>query len=132
MILCTGDHEYSIFDSVEDHAGYSPRRSDCELHHAELVVSLDGWRGHYLGRDFTYEAMALLEDDPEDFHDDVVILDRYENESDFELEPGYTIGEAVSDITIKYENKLFEAGFYVEWNDGVQVVKIGDEINDET
>lgn len=133
MIVCYGDHEYSIFDSVSDHEGYGPG-NDCELHDAELVVSLDGWRGHYLGRDFIYQAIGLLEGifNPEDFTSDLQILDQYEDRSDYLVPPSnsYTIAEAVSEMIGEYESHLDDAGFLTEWNDGVMIVKVGDEINE--
>lgn len=131
MIVCYGDHEYSLFDSVSDHSDYGPG-SDCELHEADLVVKLDGYRGHYLGRDFIYQAMGILEEkfNPEDFDSDRQILDEYEDHANYLVPPSnsYTVAEAVSEMVGEYESHLFDAGFYVEWNDGVQIVKVGDEI----
>lgn len=126
MIICTGDHEYSIYDSVSDH-DEMPRQIDCELHNAELVVSLEGYRGHYLGRDFIYEAIELA---GEMNTGDTEILDKYETDYEEQIEPGYSVAECVSDMVQEYENRLFDRGFYVEWNDGVQVVKVNEEIRE--
>lgn len=124
MIVCYGDHEYSIFDSVSDHADYGPG-NDCELHEAELVVKLDGHRGHYLGRDFIYEALLLLDiDNP----DDTAILDKYENDYMEEVEPGFTVAECVDEMVGEYESHLDDAGFFTQWNDGVVIVKVGEQI----
>ena len=125
MILCNGDHEYALWESIKDHV--EDAGNECEFYDAELVVSLEGYRGHYLGRDFIYEAIALEgERDP----GDETILDRYEEEYDVMIEPGYTIAECVSDMVQEYEMRLFERGYHVEWNDGVVIVKIGSEINE--
>lgn len=134
MIVCHGNHEHAIFDSVSDHDDMYPRTqpNDCELYEAELIVSLGGHRGHYLGRDFAYEAYELLKDaglsEDEYLTEDMPILDRYENEHAVEIEPGYTVAEVVQEMVETYENLLFENGFYVEWNDGVRIVKEGKEI----
>lgn len=133
MIVCTGDHEYQIFDSIADHDDYGPS-DDCELFAADLVVKLDGWRGHYLGRDFIYEAIELVDKDTvsiDRIADNVAILDRYEDEPTAEIEPSFTVAECVSEMVGEYEGYLADAGYLVEWNDGFRIVKVGEEINKE-
>lgn len=133
MVVCTGDHEYSVFYSVQDHNDSFGSGGGCELYEAELVFNLEGWRGHYLSRDFAIEAlssnlvpgMTFENIDPDD------ALDRYEDSWDEDLtsdSPGWTVGEEVMEIAGTIENKLWEAGYVVEWNDGVVVMRTGNQI----
>lgn len=125
---CAGDGWYGIYTKGScDCTGWRINNHRDDLQPAELTFSLDGHRGHYLSRDFTWEAADVL--GIELPADDAAILDRYEDGADEpanmdEPNSGYMVYEAVVDIADEYEGKLSDAGYVVEWSDDVCVYKV--------
>lgn len=152
------DGEWSVYDSIEDHDQYEDDGVDHEIHAAELVVSLGGHRGHYLARDFIEEAISLVPVSdgyraaiaPEVVAADATYADL--NEYDPNLaslsdvyeccyeRPGRFLAAGGDEYEYEYvpqliheaadevESLLVDAGYVVEWNDGVMVYKVGEKL----
>lgn len=111
---------------------------------AELIISLDGWRGHYLAADWLSVAADLLGevpgDDPHTHVDRMAKLaelereareaaERYHAHNDIPPTSDETCGEDcicefIHDIANDVESMIGDAGYVTIWNDGVQTFKV--------
>lgn len=128
------DGEFSVMDMQEYHvdggeAEYGPAVS------CNLVLSLEGYRGHYLSADFITEARYLLEDVKLSVDEKRTLVEAYGHaitysdhqglHSSGKCDPKCSACEFISDDADTVERILTDHCFIVEWNDGVSVFKVG-------
>lgn len=111
---------------------------------AEPVVSLDGWRGHYLAAAYLSEAADLVETDdmPERGVETIAewrkASDAYDKHGGYGCGPTVTLPsgdnvpglceycENIHEIADEAESVLGDLGYITQWNDGVSVWKVGE------
>lgn len=127
------DGEYSIVHVSEYDESEHGKSKD-----AELVLSLEGNRGHYLSADFVINAARLLDDKELSTQDREQLAEHVENASTYNQHQGLFSGveacepmcgacEYVVEDAYAVEAMLSEHGFVVEWNDGVAVYRVSED-----